>query len=41
MHFMERKRLANQVKMVEPHPFWEEQPVWKMFSETPKRDGPI
>ena len=27
--------------MVQPHQFWDNEPVWKMFSDQPKNDGPI
>ena len=36
-----KKTLGNQIKLAQPHQFWDDQPVWKMFDEAPKNDGPI
>ena len=35
------KTLNNQIKLAKPHQFWDDQPVWKMFDDAPKNDGPI
>ena len=38
---MQKKMTANQLKMIQPHQFWDEQPVFKLFDDKPKNDGPI
>lgn len=41
MNHIHKKLFENQLKMVQPHQFWDNEPVWKMFSDQPKNDGPI